>query len=102
MVRVQFFDYPVPDLSRLFELEDRLEAAISDAGEGIGELDGDEIALDGSDGYLFFYGSDARRLFETIRPELEASDLMRGAIIMLRFGGPEDEDVRIDTFKLPS
>ena len=53
-----YFDYGSTDLSALFEVEDALERVIADA--QVGELDGNEIATDGSDGTLFMYGPDSR------------------------------------------
>jgi len=32
------------------------------------ELDGNEVAADGSGGTLYMYGLDANRLFETVKP----------------------------------
>jgi hypothetical protein len=82
------FRYGRIDLQPIFALEERLEAAINAAGAG--EFDGNEIAEDGSDGYLYMYGPDADALFETIRPILEASDFMGGAFVTLRYGPSED------------
>jgi len=82
------FQYGSTDLWRLFALEDELERAIVAAGAG--EFDGNEVAADGSDGYLYMYGPDADRLFAAVRPALEASAFMRGARVQLRYGPPED------------
>ena len=82
------FKYGSTDLARLFALEEKLEAAISDAKAG--EFDGDEIAVDGSDGSLWMYGPDADRLFQVIEPILRASPFMRGARVKLRYGPPAD------------
>ncbi|HZD59243.1 MAG TPA: hypothetical protein VE439_02160 [Anaerolineae bacterium] len=82
------FAYGKTDLQPIFDLEDRLEAAINEA--GVGEFDGNEVAQDGSDGYLYMYGPNADRLFETIRPVLETSDFMKGASVKLRYGPPKD------------
>ena len=82
------FTYGGTDLSVLFELEERIEEAIAKASAG--ELDGNEVAADGSDGYLYMYGPDANRLFETIEPVLKASEFMKGARVTLRYGPPED------------
>jgi hypothetical protein len=82
------FAYGSTDLSRLFALEDRLEKAI--AGAGVGELDGNEVAADGSEGSLYMYGFDADALFVVVRPILEATDFMRGARVQLRYGPPAD------------
>ena len=51
------FRYGSTDLSRLHALEDRLESVIK--ASGVGEYDGHEIAVDGSDGVLYMYGPDA-------------------------------------------
>jgi hypothetical protein len=82
------FDYGSTDLQPLFELEKRLEAAIAKADAG--ELDGNEVATDGSDGYLYMYGPDADALFLAVRPLLEACPFMRGARVRVRYGPPAD------------
>jgi|ERR1700730_3203459 len=81
------FDYiGSTDLTLLFDLETKLEAAIEAA--KVGELDGNEVATDGSDGTLFMYGPDADRLFEIVKPVLELCSFMHGARITLRYGSP--------------
>jgi len=81
------FDYiGSTDLTPLFDLEKKLEAAIN--GAKVGEFDGNEVATDGSDGTLYMYGPDADRLFEIVQPVLEACSFMRGARITLRYGPP--------------
>jgi len=82
------FKYGSNDLQPLFELENALENAIAAANAG--ELDGNEVAADGSDGYLYMYGPNADRLFDTVRPVLESTNFMRGAIVKKRYGPPED------------
>ncbi|MGZ3184999.1 MAG: hypothetical protein ACXU8N_21400 [Telluria sp.] len=80
------FKYGSTDLSPLFELEDRLESVISKA--KVGEYDGHEIAVDGSDGRLYMYGPNADRLFEVVKPVLEAATFMKGAKVVKRYGPP--------------
>lgn len=82
------FNYGSTDLQPLFALEDKLEAAIAAAGAG--QYDGNEVATDGSDGYLYMYGPDADKLFAAVKPVLEASQFMRGATVTVRYGPPED------------
>jgi hypothetical protein len=82
------FTYGSRDLSKLFELEDRLVSAISDA--GVGEYDVNQVSTDGSDATLYMYGPDADRLFEVVRPILEATSFMRGAKARKRYGPPKD------------
>ena len=82
------FDYGATDLQPLFALENRLERALASAKAG--EFDGNEVATDGSDGYLYMYGPDADRLFAAVLPVLESSDFMEGAVVTKRYGPPED------------
>ena len=82
------FQYGSTDLSRLFALEEQLQEAIGAA--AVGEFDGNEVAVDGSDGFLYMYGPDADALFEAVRPVLEGAAFMRGARVMLRYGPPQD------------
>jgi hypothetical protein len=88
------FTYGSTDLAALFALENRLEAAIAKAGAG--EFDGNEIATDGSDGFLYMYGPDADRLFAAIKPCLEETPFTRGAEVQLRYG-PAGSDAREST-----
>ncbi len=76
-----------PDLGPLRALEQRLDNAINSA--KVGEYDGDEIAVSGKDGFLYMYGPDADRLFETIRPILEETPFMKGASVKKRYGAAE-------------
>lgn len=73
------------------ELEQQLERAIAAARAG--EFDGNEVAADGSDSYLYMYGPDADRLFAAVRATLEATEFMRGARVRLRYG-PSDGGVQ--------
>jgi len=94
------FDYiGSTDLQPLFDLEHLLEEALLAASAG--ELDGNEVAVDGSDGFLFMYGPDADRLFQVIKPVLEGCYFMKNANITLRYGPPED-GVRERSFVLGS
>ncbi len=87
------------DLQPIFDLEDELEQAINNA--GVGEFDGNDIAADGSDGYLYMYGPDADQLFLSVHHVLESSDFIKGAIVKLRYGPPED-GVEEKQFKIDS
>lgn len=83
------FQYGATDLEPLSELENELRTAIDET--GIGEYDGHEIAVDGSDGVLYMYGPDADRLFEAARPVMEKSSFMKGAVATVRYGPPADD-----------
>ena len=84
------------DLTSLFALEKELEQAIVRANAG--EYDGNEVAVDGSDGSLYMYGPDADALFAAVRPILERTPFLRGAAATLRYGPPEDgvREVRVE------
>ena len=84
---VVHFAYGSKDLTKLFALDEELEKAILAA--GVGEFDGNEVNVDGSDGYLYMYGPSADRLFAAIKPILEKASFMRGAEAKLRFGPPQ-------------
>jgi len=78
------FHYGSRDLTKLFELENKLEAVVAKA--RVGEYDGHEVAIDGSDGFLYLYGPDADKLFQVIRPTLEKASFIRGAEVVKRYG----------------
>ncbi len=81
------FNYPEKNLRDLFNLEDRLEDELTVSGDG--ECDGHELAPHG-DATLFLYGPDADRLFAKVRPILQETPFLRGAVVRLRYGPPED------------
>jgi hypothetical protein len=98
-VVVQFYDFADKfwteesrSLDPLFALEDELNAVLE--GTDVGELDGHEIAVDGSDGFLFLYGPDADALFALIEPILRKSAVMAGADATLRYGEPDEADLK--------
>ena len=82
------FEYGTTDLSQLFALEDALEEALQDS--DLGEYDGHEIAMDGSDGLLFLYGPNADALFAHIKHALVANSQISNVQATLRYGPPED------------
>lgn len=82
----KFWTDDVQPLDPLFDLEDELIAALD--GKEVGELDGHEIAMDGSDGFLFLYGADADKLYAVIEPVLRASAVTLGGNATLRYGSP--------------
>lgn len=88
------FNYGIEELDALFELEDKLRNAIEL--KQVGEYDGHEIAMDSSDGTLYMYGPNAEALFKCIKPILEETEFMRGAIAQLRFGPPSDDVKEIE------
>jgi hypothetical protein len=55
------FEYGREHWSTFFQFEKEFEDAISNA--AVGEYDGNELAVDGSDGSMYMYGPDADKLF---------------------------------------
>ena len=88
---IVYFRYGSTNLERLFALEDELEAAI--AKSSAGQYDGNEVNVDGSDGFLYMYGPDADLLFRAVQSTLEACPFMKGANVKIRYGPPAN-DVR--------
>lgn len=88
------FNYGIQGLESLHQLEDKLEKIIIE--QKVGEYDGHEIAVDYSDGFLYMYGPNAESLFKAVKPALEKTSLMKGAIAKLRFGPPEDGIMEIE------
>ena len=82
------FAYGQTDLDPLFELEDGLEAAVETS--GVGELDGNEIAVGGTDGTFYLYGPDADKLFEAVAFVLASAKCIRNVVATIRYGPPED------------
>jgi hypothetical protein len=82
------FDYAADSLDAIYAIEKQLESAIKAA--GVGEFDGNEMAVDLSDGSLYMYGADAEALFAVVRPILAAAECLRNTRVTLRFGPPEE------------
>lgn len=82
------FNYGSLDFAPLKKLEKELDETASKTGTG--DYDGDEIAVDGSDGFLYLYGPDADRLFKAIEPILKRAKFMKGAQVTLRYGPPTE------------
>lgn len=82
------FKYGSTNLKDLHKLEDKLEKEI--AKSAVGEYDGNEIAVDGSDGRLYMYGPDADKLFSAIEKTLKKTKFMEGAEVTKRYGSIEE------------
>ncbi|KAG8153282.1 hypothetical protein BFF94_012005 [Burkholderia catarinensis] len=76
------FDYDEKNKARLHALEQRLDRAVRRAGAG--ELGETELHRDGNDGYLYFYGASADRLYGIARPILKSSGWLTGMEVTLR------------------
>ncbi len=72
-------DYGSLDLTRLHQLEDELDLVAREAKSG--ELDGDEVTVDGSKASIYMKSADTEKLIDAIRPVLKAHDFSRNAHI---------------------
>lgn len=86
------FDYGNPDWAPFLEFEERLEDTVAES--GVGDYDGNELATDGSDGYLYFYGPDADELFTVVKAQIAAEPMLKNIRVTLRYGAADDPNVR--------
>ena len=86
------------DLDALVALQEQLAQAIEP--RGIGEVDGNEIAVDGSEGSLYAYGPDARAILQAALPVVCRSPLAAGGHVYLRYGELDDAEAVEETFLL--
>ena len=86
------FDYGSRDWTPFFRFEESLARAIK--ASGMGEYDGNELAVDGSDGDLYMYGPNADKLFTVVKPLLQSSRLLKSVVVTLRYGAVNDKTAR--------
>jgi len=94
------FDYGLSDWSQFWTFEKELEKVVD--GSGLGEYDGNELALDRSIGTLFLYGPDANRLLGFVWPYLRAATFMKNAVVTLTYGPGNVEGVHKTIVRLGS
>jgi len=94
------FDYGSKDWNQFFAFEKGFESAVN--ASGLGDYDGNELAVDGSDGSMYMYGPDADRLFAFVRPRLEAAAFLKHVRVTLRYGSVDDPKAREVVVKLGS
>jgi hypothetical protein len=80
------------DIDSVFALEDLLDVAITEA--GVGEYDGNDIALDGSEAILYAYGPDADALWNVMRPIVTRANPAAGSYVIKRYGDVNDPGAR--------
>ena len=88
----------VDDLDALFALQQELTQAIEPA--GLGEVDGNEIAMDSSEASLYAYGSDAKAMLRAALPVICRSPLTAGGHAYLRYGAVDDDAATEETFAI--
>lgn len=72
-------DYGSLDLTRLHQLEDELESVARET--KLGELDGDEVTVDGGKASIYMTSVHTDKLIDAIRPVLKTYDFSRDAHI---------------------
>ena len=82
------------DLQPLVLLADYLDGILT--AHGLGELDGHEIADDGSVGTIYLYGENARAMYAVVKDTLEASPITRGGMAFLYYGDVTDEATKVE------
>jgi hypothetical protein len=97
---VVHFDYGSADWKPFFAFEKLLEDAINKSGAG--DYDGNELAVDGSDGSLYMYGPDADKLFAVAKPILLSTSLLKNVTVTLRYGSVKDKLARVVKVRLSS
>ena len=84
--------YGNKDWSEFLAFEQTLESDIAEA--GLGDYDGNELATDGSDGFMYIYGPDADKLFAFIKPRLATAVFLKNIRITLRYGSVDDKNAK--------
>jgi hypothetical protein len=89
------FNYGSLELKPLRDLEDKLDKALSSS--GVGDFDGDEIAVSGKDGFLYMYGPSADSVFNVVLPILQSAPFMHGAQVTKVYGKLGSDAPRSET-----
>jgi hypothetical protein len=80
------------NLEDVFAFEDPLGKAIDDA--EVGEYDGNEVAVDGSEAILYAYGPDADALWDVMKAVVEGVAPHAGSYAVKRYGEAGDATAR--------
>ncbi len=93
---VVHFNGWINSLEPIHRLSEQLRDLLDNSSLGL--FDGHEIAIDGSHGYLFFFGEDPKALFEFVKPTLISADLLKCTRAILRSGniGEKTEETIIE------
>ncbi len=77
-------------IEQVYEISDSLRDILER--QNIGELDGHEIAVSGSDAVFYLYGPNARSLYLEIEEILKLHEITKTGTAYLRFGDVSDAD----------
>jgi hypothetical protein len=86
------FKYGQEDWSPFFALEKVIKNSIATA--GVGDYDGNLLAVGGRDGNMYFYGPSADALLEVLKSHLLGAEFLKGIEVTLRYGPLTDPNAR--------
>ena len=89
---------PQLELDDINGLEERLIEIVSE--NGVGEVDGHDIAMDGSDANLYLYGPSADKLFSVIEKVLRDSSFVGRILCKRRYGDVKNPKTKIVEIKI--
>jgi len=87
------FNYGLKEDEPFYDLVEKLLVLVDES--GLGYYDGHEMNIDNSNGSLYMYGSDAKKLYELVKTTIEQTPFMTGANIILQLGPPEEGVKRV-------
>jgi hypothetical protein len=88
------FEYQASSLNCLYEIEDRISAALEISGVGI--LDGDLVSVDRKNGSFYLFARDAHAALETIRPILVSARCLNHVVADVSLGPADDPATKFE------
>jgi len=82
------FKYGIDSIDPLLALQQHLTTLVEK--EGAGTVDGNEIAMDDSDGRIYMYSNNVRQMLDIIAPVFCKYPFLKRAKLYLRFGMEDD------------
>ncbi|HRY07213.1 MAG TPA: hypothetical protein P5114_08835 [Hyphomicrobiaceae bacterium] len=86
------------DPTPLVALADQLDGILT--ADALGQLDGYEIADDGSVASIYLYGANARAMYDAVKDIIQTSPVTRGGMAFLYFGNVMDEATKVEEIPL--
>jgi hypothetical protein len=92
------FNYKVEDFNYLDKLQDDIDRAVSF--RNIGVYDNYELDEDNNRAIFYLTSTDPEMLFKTIKPILQESPILKGALVDIEMGIAEDGTPIIKEYQL--